>query len=65
MLMRKTPQQGAIWHSSEPLGIRGPSRQSKKAQFLVSDRDSDKHFFSNPTPFQSPVTWVVEHDAQG
>jgi hypothetical protein len=40
LLMRKTPQQGAIWHSSEPLGIRGPSRLSKKTQFLVSDRDT-------------------------
>jgi hypothetical protein len=40
MLMRKTPQQGAIWHSSEPLGICGPSRLSKKTQFLVSDRDT-------------------------
>ena len=40
MLMRKTQQQGAIWHSSEPLGIRGPSRLSKKTQFLVSDRDT-------------------------
>ena len=40
MLMRKTPQQGAIWHSSEPLGICGPSRRSQKTQFLVSDRDT-------------------------
>jgi hypothetical protein len=38
MLMRKTPQQGAIWHLSEPLGICGPSRRSQKLSFFVSGR---------------------------